>query len=126
MLMARFSRQPQPYQTRRIKISSLPSHRDMEMWARGPSRPSAKTNLLAALYLLAFLYLEFRKMQIQSEQPLAVIKHNEIALEIKWPRQQHDSIIHCGNRGSARNAKIQTEMWTRGLAIEDAPGTKNV
>ena len=119
-------RQPESYQARRIKIRSLPSHRDVKVGTGGPSRAAAQANLLTALYLISFLDFEFRKVQIQGQQTLAVIDYDEIAFEIQRTGQQYGAGIHCGNGSSSRNSEIQPQVRTRRLAIEDALGTEDV
>jgi hypothetical protein len=72
----------QLHEPSRIQIGALPADGDMKMGAGCSSRASAQTDGLAALHTVAFFHFEFGKMQIESEQSLAVIEHYEIALEI--------------------------------------------
>ena len=96
------------------------------MRARGAARAAAQSDFLATFHLLSFLYFELGEMQVQSQQTLAVIEYDEISLEIERPRQEHSAVIHGGDGSSAGDAEIQTLVWARGFAVEDALGTEYV
>src|SRR3979411_1472165 len=98
----------------------------MQMWSGGSSRAAAQTDDFSALYLVAFFHFEFGKMQIEGEQPLPVIEHDEIALEIERPRQQHCATIHGGDGSTAGDAEIHAQVWTRGLTVENTLRAENV
>jgi len=84
----------------------LPPHFDVEMRACGPAGAAAQSEDLPALHRIPFFYFELGKMQVESQQTLAVIEHNEIPFEIKWPRQKHSAVIHGGDGSSGRDAEI--------------------
>ncbi len=110
----------------RIEVGSLPANRDVKVRSRGPARAAAQADFLPAFYLFPFLHFELGKMQIQGEQTLAVIQHDEIALEIKRPCQQYRAIVHGLDRSTAGNAKIQAEMRALCFSIEDTSGAEDV
>ena len=110
-----------------IEIGALPAHRDVEMRACGAAGAAAQSDDLAPRFTGSpFLYFELGKMQVESEQSLAVIEHDEIAFEIKRPRQQHRAVIHGGDGSAGRDAEIEAEVRARGFAVEDALGAKDV
>ena len=96
------------------------------MRTRSPASAATQSHDLPAFYRIALFDFELGKMQVEGEQALAVIEHDEIALEIKRPRQQHCTVIHGGNRSPAGDAKIQAQVRTGSLAVEDAFGTEYV
>src|ERR1700716_2195040 len=71
--------QAQLHESRRIEVGALPADGDMEVGAGSSSRASAQTDDFAALHGVAFFHFEFGKMQIEGEQSLPVIEHDEIA-----------------------------------------------
>ena len=120
-------RQPQANQPFRIEIRPLPSYGYVKMWTGGASGAAAQADFLAAFHLISLFYFEFREMQIKRKQTLAVVQHHEIAFEIQRPRQQHSAIIHSRHGSATGDAKIQSQVRTRGLAIiEDSLRAENV
>jgi hypothetical protein len=49
-------------------------------------------------------------MKAKGQQTLAMIQYDEVALERKWPRQQHRTVIHGSHWSSAGHSEIQTQV----------------
>ena len=102
----------QTHQGGGIEIGSLPAYGDVEMRAGGASGAAAEADHLTALYRIAFLHLEFGKMEVERQQTLSVFEHHEIAFEIKRASQQHRAVIHGFDGSSAGCAEVEAEVRT--------------
>src|SRR5205807_1820524 len=112
--------QPQLHKPAGIQISALPADGHVEMGTSGSSRAAAQSDGLAALHVVALFHFEFGQMQVEGEQALAVIEHDEIALEIERPSEQHRAVIHGRDGSPAGDTEIQAQVGARGLAVEYA------
>ena len=98
----------------------------MQMRARGPACSSAEADLLTAFHSLAFFYFEFRKMEVKSEQPLAVVDNDTVTFKVQEARQQDCAVVHRINGRSGMYAVIQSEVRALRDSIEDALRAEDV
>ena len=55
-----------------------------------------------------------------------MIQHDEVALEIQRPRQQHRAVVHGFNGSSGGDAEIEAPVSAADLAVENALGAEDV
>src|SRR5262249_1409565 len=71
---------------------------------------SALANNLPALYLVPFLYLEFREMHVERKQALAVVYNHAITFVVQIARQQDRTCVGCPHGCAGGCVKIQPLM----------------
>src|ERR1700693_4019007 len=98
----------------------------MQMWPRSAPRAPADSDGLAFSYIVAFFDEKTRQMQIERQQPLAMVDHHEIAFIEQRSRQNDASAIHGCDRGSAGHAEIEPLVRALYGTIEDTLDSKHV
>lgn len=67
----------------RIQVRRLPPDCNMEMRSGCTAGTSAETDFLTSFHRISLLHFQFRKMEIERKQALAVIEHNAVSFEIE-------------------------------------------
>src|SRR5271157_57943 len=98
----------------------------MQMRTSGASRTSAESDRLPLIHIVAFLNQEFRQMQIERQQSLAMVDHHAIPFKEQRPRQDNASAVDGCDRGSAGHAEIEPLMRALYRTVEDALDSENV
>src|SRR5260370_17915680 len=92
----------------------------MQMRTGDASRASAECDLLALLHIVAFFNQEFRQVQIERKQALAMVDDHTIPFKEQRPRENDTSAVCCCDRGSSGHAEIEALMRALHGTIEDA------
>src|SRR5580698_11479343 len=98
----------------------------MQVRTGGASCAAAQSDGLAFLHIVAFFHQEFRQMQIERQQSLAMVDHYAISFKEQRPRQDDSPAVDGCDRGSTGHAKIETLMRALDGAVEDTLDSEDV
>jgi len=79
----------------------------MEMGAGGAAGASTERDGLALIDGVSFLHQEFREVQVECEQALAVVDDNAVSFKEQRPRQNDFAAVDGGDLGSRPYAEIE-------------------
>jgi len=74
----------------------------VQVWACHPTGLSDQTDKLTGPQLLTLRYRNFAEVRVETDQPLAMVDENRVAIKVKLPRFHDDTVSGCVDRDAAR------------------------